>query len=172
MVCMTYREKIDMKKGTIAFVAAVIGGITGIVGGSVNVYRREKQKLNVETMTIRKDDAILKAYSYWLQRKQQGESLVDYFERNGYKRIAIYGIHYLGQSLLSELENSTVEVVCAIDKHADLRYTEIPLYTPDKDIPEVDAVIVTAFFFFEEIKKTLQGKVSCPLVSIEDIIYL
>lgn len=160
-----------MKKGTIVFLTVVMGGITGMVGGAVNIYHRERQKLNAETMTIRKDDAILKAYSYWLQRRQRGESLVDYFERNGYKKIAIYGMHYLGQSLLSELENSIVEVVCAIDKYAELRYTDIPLYAPDKDIPEVDAVIVTAFFFFEEIEKMLKVKVSCPIVSIEDIIY-
>lgn len=160
-----------MKKGTAAVLSAFVGGAVGAVSGAVNVYRREHRKLNMEEKTTRKDDAILKAYSHWLRRKQKGESFTDYFEKNGYKKIAIYGMHYLGDSLLTELEGSDIEVVCAIDKHAELRYTEIPLYRPDEEIPEVDAVVVTAFFFFDEIEEQLNKKVSCPILSIEDIIY-
>lgn len=156
-----------MKKGTAAVLSAFVGGAVG----AVNVYRREHRKLNMEEKTTRKDDAILKAYSHWLRRKQKGESFIDYFEKNGYKKIAVYGMHYLGDSLLSELEGSDIEVVCAIDKHAELRYTDIPLYKPEEEIPEVDAVVVTAFFFFDEIEEMMSDKVSCPIVSIEDIIY-
>lgn len=160
-----------MKKGTTAILSAIAGGAAGALGGAVNVYRREHRKLNMEQKTTRKDDAILKAYAHWLERKQRGESLTDYFEKMGYQKIAIYGMHYLGESLLSELKDSSVEVVCAIDKHAELRYTEIPLYKPEDKVPEVDAVVVTAFFFFDEIEEILTDKVDCPIVSIEDIIY-
>lgn len=160
-----------MKKGTVAFLSMIAGGITGALGGTVNVYRREHKKLKMEEKTTRKDDAILKAYAFWLQRKQKGESFTDYFEKRGYKRIAIYGMHYLGESLLSELEGSSIEVVCAIDQHAEIRYAEIPIYKPEEEIPEVDAMVVTAFFFFEEIEEMLADKVNCPIVSIEDIIY-
>lgn len=160
-----------MKKGTAAFLSAFAGGAVGAVIGAVKVYRREHKKLNMEQATTRKDDAILKAYSYWLKRKQRGESLTDYFEKSGYKKIAIYGMHYLGESLLSELEDSNIEVVCAIDKHAELRYTDIPLYKPEEELPEVDVVVVTAFFFFDEIEELMRDKVNCPILSIEDIIY-
>ena len=160
-----------MKKGTTAFLSAFAGGAVGAISGAINIYRREHGKLNMECATNRKNDAILKVYSYWLKRKQKGESLADYFEKGGYKKIAIYGMHYLGESLLSELEDSNIKVICAIDKHAELRYTDIPLYKPEEEIPEVDAVVVTAFFFFDEIEEILREKVSCPILSIEDIIY-
>lgn len=160
-----------MKKGTALFLSALLGGAIGIIGGAVCVYRQEREKLIREQATTQKDDAILKAYSHWLQRKQQGESLTENLEKMGCKKIAIYGMHYLGQSLLSELEGGDIEVVCAIDKHPELRYTDIPLQTPEENIPDVDAIIVTAFTFFDEIEEMLSNKVSCPIVSIEDIIY-
>lgn len=160
-----------MKKGTVAFLSAVTGGMAGAIGGAIHIFRCERKKLNMEEAANRKNDEILKAYSHWMQRKQRGDSLAVYFEKMGYKKIAIYGMHYLGESLLSELKDSDIKVVCAIDKHAELRYSEIPLYTPEESIPEVDVVIVTAFFYFDEIESILLDKVSCPIVSIEDIIY-
>lgn len=165
------REEVIMKKGIVAFISAVMGGVVGGLGGAVHVYRQEHKKLNIERKTTQKDDAILKMYAYWMERKQRGESLSEYFKRMRYQKIAIYGMHYLGQSLLSELEGSGIEVVCAIDKHAELRYTDIPLYKPEEAIPEVDAIIVTAFFFIDEIEEMLRDKMDCPIVSIEDIIY-
>lgn len=158
-----------MKKGIL--LSTVAGGLAGALCGSINVYRRERKKLNMEETANRKNDAILKTYAHWMQRKQKGESLSDYFEKNGYKKIAIYGMHYLGESLLSELENSNIEVVYAIDKNAELRYAEVPFYKPDEVLPEVDAVIVTAFFYFDDIEEMLSDKVDCPIISIEDIIY-
>lgn len=160
-----------MKKITATALGVISGGAVGAFGSAVNVYRRERKKLNLEEAANRKNDAILKAYTHWMQRKQKGESLVDYFEEMGYKKIAIYGMHYLGESLLSELNDSSIEVVCAIDKNAELRYADIPLLKPEEDIPEVDAVIVTAFYYFNEIEDMLCNKVNCPIVSIEDIIY-
>lgn len=160
-----------MKKGTAALLSAIAGGVVGVCGGAVNVYRREHKKLNMEEKTNRKDDAILKMYQHWMERKQKGESLADYFRKKGYKKVAIYGMHYLGESLFSELEGSDIEVVYAIDQHPELRYTELPLYKPEDDIPKADVIVVTAFFFFEEIEEILADKVNCPIVSIEDIIY-
>lgn len=160
-----------MKKSTSVLLSTIIGGTAGAIGGAINVYRRERKQLNLERKTTQKDNEILKAYSHWIRRKQKGESLVGYFKRAGYKKIAIYGMHYLGESLVSELEDSDIEIVCAIDKYAELRYTDLPLYKPDESIPEVDAVIVTAFFYFDEIKNMLLNKMHCPIISIEDIIY-
>ena len=35
----------------------------------------------------------------------------------------------------------------------------------------VDAVIVTPIFFMDEIEEMLSGKMDCPIVSLEDILY-
>ena len=35
----------------------------------------------------------------------------------------------------------------------------------------VDAVVVTAITFFEEVEEMLRQKVDCPIISLEDILY-
>lgn len=42
---------------------------------------------------------------------------------------------------------------------------------PDDTLPDVDAIIVTAFFFFDEIEQELEDKIDCPIISIEDVVY-
>ena len=36
---------------------------------------------------------------------------------------------------------------------------------------EVDAVIVTAFWFFEEIEDSIRERVDCSVISSEDVLY-
>lgn len=107
----------------------------------------------------------------WVKIKQKGISLSSYFERNGYKRIAIYGMSYAGETLLSELRGTGVEVAYGIDKHAESLYAALDIVSAD-DIPgEVDVIVVTAVTFFDEIEEELSRKAECPIVSLEDILY-
>ena len=41
---------------------------------------------------------------------------------------------------------------------------------PEEVLKDVDAIIVTPIFYFEEIKRKLSAKVRCPIISLEDII--
>ena len=41
----------------------------------------------------------------------------------------------------------------------------------DDDLEEVDAVVVTAITFFDEIEEKLSQKIDCPIISLEDILY-
>ena len=45
------------------------------------------------------------------------------------------------------------------------------LFRSDENMPECDCVVVTAIYFFDEIERLLAEKVSCPIVSLEDILY-
>ena len=42
--------------------------------------------------------------------------------------------------------------------------------SPKQKIPEVDAIIVTADFYYQEIKKELKLKVNCPVYSLSGVI--
>ena len=110
-------------------------------------------------------------YSKWLTLKQQGKSLVQYFERNQYKTVAIYGMKELGERLYDELKDSDIKVLYAIDKNADAIYAEVDVLTPDDDLPEVDLIVVTPVHYFDEIEEMLADKVDCPVISIEDVVY-
>ena len=156
-----------MKKGAITVVSTLLGAAAG---ASV-AYGLENKKVKRGKELDKKNDAILQVMSQWLLLKQEGKNLSDYFLENGYKRIAVYGMHYLGEALLKELENSEVEVVYAIDKRADGIYCDVNVVTPEDELEEVDVVVVTAFFFFDEIEELLSTKIDCPIISIEDAIY-
>lgn len=107
----------------------------------------------------------------WVKVKQEGKNLVSYFEQNGYKRIAVYGMSYAGETLVNELKNTSVQVVYGIDKNAETLYADIDVVTLENPLDEVDAVVVTAITFFDEIEEKLSNKMNCPIISLEDILY-
>jgi hypothetical protein len=107
----------------------------------------------------------------WVKVKQEGKNLASYFEKNGYKKIAVYGMSYAGETLLDELKDTDIKVAYGIDQKADSIYTDVDIVTMDDDFEEVDAVVVTAITFFDEIEDRLSEKVDCPIISLEDILY-
>ena len=48
--------------------------------------------------------ALFLMMNQWVKVKQEGKNLSCYFEKNGYKKIAIYGMSYAGETLLEELK--------------------------------------------------------------------
>ena len=41
----------------------------------------------------------------------------------------------------------------------------------EEKLEKVDAIIVTAVSFFDQIEEELSEKISCPIISLEDILY-
>ena len=78
---------------------------------------------------------------------------------------------YVGERLYEELSNSDITVEYLIDKNAGNINTDMKIFTPDEELPKVDAVIVTPVTFFDEIEEMLAGKIACSVISIEDILY-
>lgn len=107
----------------------------------------------------------------WVKIKQNGKNLLDYFVRNNYNRIAIYGMSYVGETLLKELSGSEVEVVYGIDKNAEIIDQEFKVITMESPLEEVDVIVVTAITFYDEIEEKLSKKIDCPIISLEDILY-
>ena len=103
--------------------------------------------------------------------KQEGKNLRSYFEENGYYEIAIYGMSYAGETLINELQGSNVKIKYGIDQNAENIYADINLVSPDDELENVDAIIITPIKFFDEIEKKLSKKVNCPILSLEDILY-
>lgn len=107
----------------------------------------------------------------WVRIKQENKSIPDYLERKGYKTIAIYGMSYAGETLLKELKESGIKVKYGIDSNSDAVYSDINVVSPESDLEEVDAVIVTAITYFEDIEEKLMEKISCSIISLEDMLY-
>ena len=106
----------------------------------------------------------------WINIKQEGKNLKSYFEKNNYKRIAVYGMSHVGLRLIKELKESGIEIVYGIDRNAANIYADIKLVTMDDDFEAVDAIVITPIDGFEDICDALSKKINCSFLSIEDIV--
>ncbi|MDE5698816.1 MAG: hypothetical protein K2I96_15665 [Lachnospiraceae bacterium] len=156
-----------MKKGIIATLCAVGGAVVGAAGAGKVL----KGKVAYKSKMSEKHLALYLMMNQWVKVKQENKSIADYLERCGYKEIAIYGMNYVGETLMDELQDSNIKVKYGIDRNADTIYSDIDVVTPDGRLSEVDAVIVTAITFFDEIENKLSEKIDCPILSMEDILY-
>ena len=156
-----------MKKRNSFLFATLIGVIIGagttfgLLGKSGNKIRELSDK-HLELYLMMKQ---------WVKVKQKGKSLSLYFEKAGYKKIAIYGMSYAGISLTEELKNTSIDVLYGVDINAENIISDIKVITPDEPLEKVDAIVVTAIFAFSVVKKMLSEKIDCPIISLEDIVF-
>lgn len=158
-----------MKKITGNVIAALAGAAAGAVGGSI-LAGKALNKTDYQQLA-NKHLAIMKLYDQWLQTKQEGKSMVEYFHQNHISSIAVYGMSFVGQRLYEELKDSDITISYAVDKNAAGIYADVDILTPDDDLPQTDAIVVTAVYFFNEIEELLEEKTTAKILSLEDILY-
>lgn len=107
----------------------------------------------------------------WLTLKEKNISLEKIFLEKNYKNIAIYGIGKLGNHLVEELKGSNIEVSYFIDKSWDSRVTIKKVYGLEDDFPNVDVIVVTPTFDFENIKRVLEEKTDIRIISLDEILF-
>lgn len=156
-----------MKKGLISVLSALIGASAG----AVTVGKVTGEALDKAKSMSDKHLALFLMMNQWVKVKQEGKNLSEYFEKNGYKKIAIYGMSYAGETLIDELKDSNITVAYAIDKNADSIYADVDVISIENNLKSVDAIVVTAITFFDEIEEKLSAKIDCPIISLEDILY-
>ncbi len=149
--------------------------IAGAIAGSVAVIRIKNKIIDQEMKRTNKFRGYYDLTNKWISLKNEGKSSEQYFLDQNYKKISIYGMGELGSRLVEELKESQVEVVFAIDKNAGASNAALPVYdineVTDERMKDIDAVVVSAFFAFDEIESELQEIISCPIISLEDVIY-
>ena len=103
-----------------------------------------------------------------MKQKEQGISVAEKLERQNIHEVAIYGMGDLGKHLVYELTNAKITVKYAIDR-SFFAVSDLDVYLPDSELPNVDAIIVTAILDYESIRSNLEQKVFCPILSIADL---
>lgn len=160
-------EENKMKKGTVAVLSIMVGAIAGMAAAGSVVGK----SLNKNGNKVDKFKSYYYMLNQWFQFKQNGESIEKYFIEKGYSKIAIYGMGEMGKCLYAELKDTDVSIKYAIDKNFAGEIKDLLVLDIDDELEEVDAVIVTATFAFDTIKEDLAGRINCPIISLEDIIY-
>ena len=107
----------------------------------------------------------------WMDLAENGFVLDKYFERNGFKHIAVYGGRDMRRHLIKQLKGTEIMVDYMIDRTIYLdQFETIPVYQPDDKLPVVDAVIVTPIWDYSKIREEVSRQLSCPIISLEDVV--
>lgn len=136
-------------------------------------YEKHSVEEQQEIKAIDKYRSYYDLYNEWIKKINAGYSLESYFAENHYNKIAIYGMGEIANRLIEALSNSNIKVMYGIDRDTIKAFAEIDIMGLDEQekFEDIDAVIVTPLFAFDKIRESLQHKVNCPIVSIEDVIY-
>lgn len=152
----------------------ILGTAASILFGTVIGVKATEKKENNKKIELQKmSDKHLELYlmmNQWVRIKQEGKNLALWFEKQGYKKIAIYGMSYAGETLFKELSNTSVEVKYGVDKNGDWICAEIEVWQPEDELDEVDAIAVTTISYFEDVKELLSKKVNCPIINLKNIL--
>ncbi len=152
-------------------ITSVLTGMIGFGCGAVVVGRLAGNSAKCWKKMSDKHLALMLLFNQWMINKQSGKDIKEYFVKKKYQKIIIYGMSYVGERLLDELKRSDIEIVAAVDKNADSIFADISVISPDDKMPEAECVVVTPVYFFEEIAEEMSAKVTCPIISLEDILY-
>lgn len=146
-----------------------------LMAGAVCVYCAESRKKRRLMAQKKETDRFYDNYqllSHWMEVKNEGRSLLEYFKVKGYRTIAVYGMGELANRLCEELENTDVCVKYGIDREVCGTISRMDrIYSPGDELELVDAIIVTPFYAMEDIRDVLKKKINCSIVSLEEVVW-
>ena len=153
------------------FVGFIIGYTLGIVGTYYFLVRPEKNKAKKFKDLSDKHLSLFILMQKWVKQKIKGKQISRYLSEKSIKNVAIYGMNYVGEALYEELNKNGIRVLYGIDMNADKMFSDIDIYKPSEELPDVDAIIVTPIHAYDVIEESMSKKMDCLIMSIEDIIY-
>lgn len=161
-----------MKKGTTVIVSLV----TGLIGAAVSagtMLQKFNKKIDWRDKRIDKFKSYFDIMNKWMMWKHEGRNLCEYFESEGYKKIAVYGMGELGNRLYEELKDTNIKIVFAIDRKSNNVTSEVTVVEPDElnDEFTADVIDVTPIFDYDNIESMLIEKVDIPIISLEEVVY-
>ena len=124
-----------------------------LMAGALCVSCMERRRKKILSAQKKETDKFYDNYqllSHWLEVKNRGGSSLEYFREKGYREIAVYGMGELACGTVSRMDR---------------------IYAPEDALEQVDAVVVTPFYAMDSIRDTLRKKISCPIVSLEEVVW-
>lgn len=105
----------------------------------------------------------------WMVLREKGIKLDKYLLQKDYRRVGVYGYGIFGRHFIEELKDSDVELAYIVDMQKDKLHVDVPVYHPTEELPDCDVMVVTSFFYLNDIRKVLKSD-NFKLLSIENII--
>lgn len=108
-------------------------------------------------------------YDRWIRLQEEGKYIHGYLKEKGICCVAVYGDSYIGKRLYHSLRDNGVEVSYFIDKNAAYLKEEIPVYPPERGLPEVDLIIISLVETVETVREDLARLTGIGICSIEEL---
>lgn len=106
----------------------------------------------------------------WLEIRQAGHSLGEYFKKNCIQSIAVYGMGALGRRLYDELEDSDVEIKYLVDRNPNGMDKVLKFVHLEEEKLDVDAVVVTVISSEKEIVGEIKKYGYENVIGLSDVI--
>lgn len=106
----------------------------------------------------------------WLEIRQKGHSLDEYFVHNNIHVIAIYGIGELGRRLYDELENTDIEIETLIDRNPNGMEKVLKFSQLNEEKLDVDAIVVTVISSEDQIIEEIKAYGYENVIGLSEII--
>lgn len=137
-------------------------------------YETKKDTLGEEYWQLKvfsqRVDRNLQVLDQWLNLSESGISLAGHISRRLGNNIAVYGYGILGKHLCRQLIAEGMHISYLVDKNIVSSPAGVRLYSPQDDLPDCPCMIVTAPYYYEEIKEAMIKKGLRNILSIEDIV--
>lgn len=106
----------------------------------------------------------------WVKIKNRGIKISEFFKKNNYLNIAIYGMGYIGECLYDELKGSGIQVKYGIDRTARDFKGELPIYRIEDELERVDMIVVTVMENTKNIIDKLKRDGEYPVMAISELL--
>ncbi len=130
----------------------------------------ERRAALIDERLYRKKEKYYQLLNRWVVNRERDKKIEQVLISMQIKNIAIYGMGDFGKHLVRELENSMVNIQLCFDKRTDFLYMENPSKYIQNHYADLDAVIVTPFLEYKEIRLFLKNYFSVPIMSLEELI--
>lgn len=110
---------------------------------------------------------IIEILDCFLEKTLNKEFLSNQIMEMGYHTVAIYGMGRLGRRLYDELKNM---VVYEIDRNKEAVYGNIPLKSPDEELPPVELIVITIERDIDEIRNALMQKTESKVITLRELL--
>ena len=75
------------------------------------------------------------------------------------------------RKIVQQMSNKHLSLFLMMNQWVKVKHADVDIVSMDDNLETVDAVVVTAITFFDEIEEQLSAKMDCPILSLEDILY-
>lgn len=118
----------------------------------------------------KKSKLILDAALKWLEIRQSGHDLSEYFRNNHIHSIAIYGMGRLGCRLYDELEDSDIQIKYLMDRNPKGLDSVFEFSSLDEKKTDIDAVVVTVLSSEEDIISEIRGYGYRKVIGLSEVL--